>query len=41
LLLLMQLAALPMATPPIPYLSPASSPGPGFTTADRPDGRPR
>jgi hypothetical protein len=31
-LLLMQLAALPLATPPIPYLSPATPPGPGFET---------
>jgi hypothetical protein len=36
MLLLMQLAALPLATPPIPYLSPATPPGPGCTTADRP-----
>jgi RNHCP domain len=30
MLLLMQLAALPLATPPVPYLSPAASPAPGF-----------
>ena len=35
-LLLMQLAALPLATPPIPYLSPATSSGHGFKTAARP-----
>lgn len=36
-LLLMQLAALPLATPPAVYLRPASSrsPGPGFTAEDR------
>jgi hypothetical protein len=35
-LLLMQLAALPLATPPAAYLRPASSrsPGPGFTAED-------
>ena len=38
-LLLMQLAALPLATPPIPYPRPAVSPGPGFTAQDRPHGR--
>jgi hypothetical protein len=31
---LLLLAALPLATPPIPYLSPATI-GPGFKTADR------
>jgi hypothetical protein len=36
-LLLMQLAALPLATPPIPYLSPATRPGHGFKTGARPD----
>jgi hypothetical protein len=35
-LLLMQLAALPLATPPIPYLSPAASAAPGFRAQDRP-----
>jgi DNA-directed RNA polymerase subunit RPC12/RpoP len=40
-LLLVQLAALPLATPPIPYLRPAASPAPGFTTQDgRRDGGP-
>jgi hypothetical protein len=37
-LLLMQLAALPLATPPIPYLSPARPPGPCSNTAGRPAG---
>ena len=36
-LLLMQLAALPLATPPIPYLSPATPPGHGFKNAAQPD----
>jgi len=36
-LLLMQLAALPLATPPIPYHSPATPPGHGFKTAAQPD----
>jgi hypothetical protein len=36
-LLLMQLAALPFATPPIPYLSPATPPGHGFKNAAQPD----
>lgn len=35
-LLLMQLAALPLATPPIPYLSPATPPGHGARTAQHP-----
>jgi hypothetical protein len=35
MLLLMQLAALPLATAPIPYLSPAASPGQGCKTAAR------
>jgi hypothetical protein len=39
-LLLMQLAALPLATPPLPYLHPASTPAPGFAP-DRPESRPR
>jgi len=34
-LLLMQLAALPLATPPVPYLRPASSRSSGFTAEDR------
>jgi len=34
-LLLMQLAALPLATPPIPYAPPATPPAPGFTGQDR------
>jgi hypothetical protein len=34
--LLMQLAALPLATPPIPYLNAATPPGHGFKTAARP-----
>ena len=38
-LLLMQLAALPLATPPVPYLSPAAAPAPGFGTQDRPRGK--
>ena len=39
-LLLMQLAALPLATPPGAYLRPASSrsPAPGFAAEDRPAG---
>jgi len=41
MLLLMQLAARPLATPPIPQLRLASSPAPGFTTDGRPDSRPR
>jgi len=36
-LLLVQLAALPLATPHFPYLSSAMSPGHGVQTADRPD----
>jgi RNHCP domain-containing protein len=36
MLLLMQLAALPLATPPVPCLPPAGPPTPGFTTQDRP-----
>ena len=32
---LLQLAALPLATPPITYLGPATPPGPGFKTEDR------
>jgi len=35
-LLLMQLAALLLATPPIPYLSPATPPGHGFKTQPGP-----
>jgi hypothetical protein len=35
-LLLMQLAALPLATPPIPHLPPAASAAPGFRAQDRP-----
>jgi RNHCP domain len=37
MLLLMQLAALPLATPPAAYLRPASSPAPapGFAAGDR------
>ncbi len=35
-LLLVQLAALPLATPPIPYIGLATPPGHGPTTADRP-----
>jgi hypothetical protein len=35
-LLLMQLATLPLATPPIPYPGPATPPGHRSTTADRP-----
>jgi hypothetical protein len=35
-LLLMQLAALPLATPPIPYLSPATPPGHGLKNAAQP-----
>jgi RNHCP domain len=38
-LVLMQLAALPLATPPVPYLSlaaPAAPPAPGFRASDRP-----
>ncbi len=35
-LLLIQLAALPLTTPPIPYLSPATPPGHGSRTAQRP-----
>jgi hypothetical protein len=35
-LLLMQLAALPLATPPIPFLPPTASPALGFTAQDRP-----
>ena len=35
-LLLMQLAALPLATPPVPYSRPAAAPGPGFTAESRP-----
>jgi hypothetical protein len=35
-LLLMQLAALPLTTPPIPYLSPAVPPGNGAKPAQRP-----
>ena len=34
-LLLMQLAALPLATPPIPYLGLTMPADPGSTTADR------
>jgi hypothetical protein len=34
-LLLMQLAALPLATPPLPVPGPAAPPAPGFTSADR------
>ena len=34
-LLLMQLAALPLATPPIPAPGPAAPPAPGFTSPDR------
>lgn len=34
-LLLMQLAALPLASPPIPYAPPATPPAPGFTGHDR------
>ena len=37
-LLLMQLAALPLATPPVPYLRPASSRSAGFTAEDRSGG---
>jgi RNHCP domain len=32
-LLLVQLAALPLATPPVPYLHPAAVPAPGFTAS--------
>lgn len=35
-LLLMQLAALPLAAPPIPYLSLAAPPGQRSTTPQRP-----
>jgi RNHCP domain len=35
-LLLMQLAALPLTTPPIPYLSPAASPGHDARAAQHP-----
>jgi RNHCP domain len=34
-LLLVQLAALPLAMPPIAYLGQATPPGPGFKTEDR------
>ena len=34
-LLLMQLAALPLATPPVPGARSADSPAPGFTAGDR------
>lgn len=34
-LLLVQLAALPLATPPITYARPADSPASGFTAGDR------
>ncbi len=33
-LLLMRLAALPLANPPMPYLSLAAAPGPGGTPAE-------
>lgn len=35
-LLLVQLAALPLASPPVPYLGSAMSPDNGAGTADRP-----
>jgi hypothetical protein len=35
-LLLMQLAALPLATPPVPCSRPAPPRGPGFTAESRP-----
>jgi hypothetical protein len=34
-LLLVQLAALPLATPPVPYLPAAAAPAPGFTADGR------
>jgi hypothetical protein len=41
-LLLIQLAALPLATPPIPFPRPAASSAPGFTAPGQPqNGAPR
>jgi hypothetical protein len=34
-LLLVQLAALPLAAPPVPCAQPAASPAPGFATRER------
>ena len=40
-LLLMQLAALPLATPPLPGSPPAAPPDPGFAAHERPSSKTR